>query len=93
MAMTPPRDEREMVPLLRAPVALGVTFFDTAEIYGPFLNELPSARADPRARRENVGAAALALTADDVRGIDAAPSRIELVGARYSVSAERMLDR
>ncbi|HTM16202.1 MAG TPA: aldo/keto reductase, partial [Terracidiphilus sp.] len=30
---------REMVSLLRSAVELGITFFDTAEVYGPFLNE------------------------------------------------------
>lgn len=35
---TPP-DKREMIALLRAAVERGVTFFDTAEVYGPFTNE------------------------------------------------------
>jgi aryl-alcohol dehydrogenase-like predicted oxidoreductase len=35
----PPRDKQEMISLLRAAVELGVTFFDTAEVYGPFTNE------------------------------------------------------
>ena len=35
----PPKDKREMTTLLRAAVELGVTFFDTAEVYGPFTNE------------------------------------------------------
>jgi aryl-alcohol dehydrogenase-like predicted oxidoreductase len=35
----PPKDKREMTSLLRAAVERGVTFFDTAEVYGPFLNE------------------------------------------------------
>ncbi len=35
----PPKDEVEMVQLIRKAVELGVTFFDTAEVYGPFLNE------------------------------------------------------
>src|ERR1700712_1246765 len=35
----PPKDVREMTSLLRAAVERGVTFFDTAEVYGPFLNE------------------------------------------------------
>ena len=32
-------DKREMISLLRAAVERGVTFFDTAEVYGPFTNE------------------------------------------------------
>ena len=35
----PPKDKQEMTTLLRAAVERGVTFFDTAEVYGPFLNE------------------------------------------------------
>jgi aryl-alcohol dehydrogenase-like predicted oxidoreductase len=35
----PPKDKREMTSLLRAAVERGITFFDTAEVYGPFLNE------------------------------------------------------
>ena len=35
----PAADRREMITLLRAAVARGVTFFDTAEVYGPFMNE------------------------------------------------------
>ncbi len=35
----PPHDEQEMIGLLRSAVDLGVTFFDTAEVYGPFANE------------------------------------------------------
>src|SRR5580692_96925 len=35
----PPADKQEMIALLRAAVELGVTFFDTAESYGPFTNE------------------------------------------------------
>jgi aryl-alcohol dehydrogenase-like predicted oxidoreductase len=35
----PPRDKQEMITLLRAAVDRGVTFFDTAEVYGPFTNE------------------------------------------------------
>jgi aryl-alcohol dehydrogenase-like predicted oxidoreductase len=35
----PPKDKQEMISLLRAAVERGVTFFDTAEVYGPFANE------------------------------------------------------
>ena len=35
----PPKETQEMISLLRAAVERGVTFFDTAEVYGPFLNE------------------------------------------------------
>ena len=35
----PPKDKQEMTALLHAAVERGVTFFDTAEVYGPFINE------------------------------------------------------
>src|SRR5215469_11839012 len=35
----PPKDKQEMISLLHAAVERGVTFFDTAEVYGPFTNE------------------------------------------------------
>lgn len=35
----PPQDKQEMIALIRAAVEQGITFFDTAEVYGPFTNE------------------------------------------------------
>jgi aryl-alcohol dehydrogenase-like predicted oxidoreductase len=35
----PPADKKEMISLIRTAVERGVTFFDTAEVYGPFTNE------------------------------------------------------
>jgi len=35
----PPKDKKEMTALLHAAVERGITFFDTAEIYGPYINE------------------------------------------------------
>ncbi len=35
----PPADKKEMISLIRSAVERGVTFFDTAEVYGPFINE------------------------------------------------------
>jgi aryl-alcohol dehydrogenase-like predicted oxidoreductase len=35
----PPADKQEMISLIRKAVELGITFFDTAEVYGPFTNE------------------------------------------------------
>ena len=36
----PPKDEKEMIAVLHSAVELGVTFFDTAEVYGPYINEV-----------------------------------------------------
>src|SRR5579871_3447490 len=35
----PAADKKEMIALIRKAVERGVTFFDTAEVYGPFVNE------------------------------------------------------
>jgi aryl-alcohol dehydrogenase-like predicted oxidoreductase len=35
----PPKEKKEMIALIRTAVERGVTFFDTAECYGPFANE------------------------------------------------------
>src|SRR5689334_20148514 len=35
----PAKDKQEMLPVIRGAVERGVTFFDTAEVYGPFINE------------------------------------------------------
>ena len=35
----PPADKQEMISLIRTAVDRGITFFDTAEVYGPFVNE------------------------------------------------------
>src|SRR3989441_11803905 len=38
-AYGPPADKQEMISLIRSAVERGITFFDTAEAYGPFTNE------------------------------------------------------
>jgi len=43
----PPKDKQEMTALLHAAVQRGVTFFDTAEVYGPFINEELVAKPSP----------------------------------------------
>ena len=35
----PPGDRDEMIAVIRAAAERGITFFDTAEVYGPFVNE------------------------------------------------------
>ena len=35
----PPKDKKEMTALLHAAVERGISFFDTAKVYGPFINE------------------------------------------------------
>lgn len=50
----PPPDKKEMISLLRGAVEQGVTFFDTAEVYGPFTNEELLGEALAPFRREIV---------------------------------------
>ena len=50
----PAKDKSEMISLLRKAVELGVTFFDTAEIYGPFTNEELVGEALAQFRRQVV---------------------------------------
>ena len=37
--MARPKDKQEMISVIRTAVERGITFFDTAEVYGPFTNE------------------------------------------------------
>jgi aryl-alcohol dehydrogenase-like predicted oxidoreductase len=43
----PPADRQAMISLIRTEVESGVTFFDTAQIYGPFTNEELVGEASP----------------------------------------------
>src|SRR6202142_341859 len=73
----PPKDKQEMTALLRASVERGITFFDTAEVYGPFLNEelVGEALAPFRDRVVIATKFGFNLTPDaDPRGMKGAPS-------------------
>ena len=48
----PPKDKQEMISVIRAAVERGVTFFDTAEVYGPYTNEQLVGEALAPFRRE-----------------------------------------
>ena len=50
----PAKDEQEMISLIRSAVDLGVTFFDTAEVYGPFTNEVLVGKALSPIRKQVV---------------------------------------
>jgi aryl-alcohol dehydrogenase-like predicted oxidoreductase len=72
----PPKDKQEMTALLRAAVDLGITFFDTAEVYGPFLNEELLGEALQPLRREIVIATKFGFDLSpnrDPRGMKGAP--------------------
>src|SRR5882724_12327396 len=50
----PPVDEQAGITLIRSAVDLGVTFFDTAEVYGPFTNEVLVGKALSPIRKQVV---------------------------------------
>jgi aryl-alcohol dehydrogenase-like predicted oxidoreductase len=58
----------------------------------PWIVPIPGTRRLERLE-ENLGAAALELSADDVREIDDAAARVAVVGARYPEVMERLIDR
>ena len=73
----PPQDKSEMIALLRAAVERGVTFFDTAEVYGPFLNEELVGEALAPFRRQVVIATKFGFDLgprSDPRGMNGAPA-------------------
>lgn len=76
---TPPA-RSEMISLLRAAVDSGVTFFDTAEIYGPFANEELVGEALESVRDHVVVATKFGFRAGSVQGgLDSRPSHIREV--------------
>src|SRR5580698_10024766 len=71
----PPKDKQEMTSLLRTAVERGVTFFDTAEVYGPFLNEELVGEALAPFREHLVIATKFGF---DVSGVDTRPGAASL---------------
>ena len=71
----PPKDKQEMISLLRAAVEHGVTFFDTAEVYGPFTNEELVGEALAPFRRQVVIATKFGF---DLSGSDHRPGAADL---------------
>ena len=72
----PPKDKQEMTALLRSAVERGITFFDTAEVYGPFLNEELVGEALAPFREQVVIATKFGFDLDpnfDPRGMKGAP--------------------
>ena len=72
----PPKDKVEMASLLRAAVEQGLTFFDTAEVYGPFTNEELVGEALAPFREQVVIATKFGFDLDpklDPRGIKGSP--------------------
>ena len=77
----PAADEQEMVSLIRRAIELGVTFFDTAEAYGPFANEELVGKALAPFRDRVVIATKFGFKFDGAKqsGLDSRPSHIREV--------------
>ena len=89
----PPKDTQEMTALLRTAVERGVTFFDTAEVYGPFTNEELVGEALAPFRQQVVIATKFGfdLTGSDKRpGAAGVSSRPELIKQAVEGSLQRL---
>jgi len=75
----PAKDTQEMVALLRSAVERGITFFDTAEAYGPFTNEELVGEALAPYRDHVVIATKFGFTFGEPRGLDSRPAHIKEV--------------
>lgn len=77
----PPADRAAMIALLRAAVDRGVTFFDTAEVYGPYANELLLGEALQPVRDQVVIATKFGFRLQDgkMAGLDSRPATIRAV--------------
>jgi aryl-alcohol dehydrogenase-like predicted oxidoreductase len=79
----PAADEKEMVSLIRSAVERGVTFFDTAEVYGPFTNEELVGKALAPLREQVVIATKFGFKLDPETGkqagLDSRPAHIKEV--------------
>jgi aryl-alcohol dehydrogenase-like predicted oxidoreductase len=83
-SLGPAPDRREMISLLRAAVELGVTLFDTAEVYGPFVNEELVGEALAPLRDQVVIATKFGFALDPASGppwigVDSRPAHIKEV--------------
>ena len=75
----PAGDKQEMISLIRAAVERGVTFFDTAEVYGPFTNEELVGEALEPFKGRVVIATKFGFKIDPKGGLDSRPEHIKEV--------------
>jgi len=92
MSYGPAPDTREMIGLLRSAVDRGVTFFDTAEVYGPYINEelLGEALAPFRGKVVIATKFGFDIGAPAVQGTPALSSRPETIHAMVEASLKRL---
>ncbi len=82
-------DKADMIPVLRAAVDRGVTFFDTAQVYGPFVNEELVGEALAPVRGQVVIATKFGLRVD-TDGQQVTDSRPEVVRESVEASLRRL---
>ncbi len=87
----PAGDKQEMISLIRTAVERGITFFDTAEAYGPFINEELVGEALEPVRDQVVIATKFAYRFDPVTGKNEGPdSRPEHIKQVVEGSLKRL---
>src|SRR5580765_1945075 len=84
------RDDRESIATIHRAIELGVTFFDTAEAYGPYTNEELLARALAGKRDRVVIATKFGFTFDDLGAIAGTDSRPAHIREVVEASLERL---
>lgn len=89
MAYGPPGDKQEMIALIRKAVERGITFFDTAELYGPYTNEELLGEALAPFRGQVVIATKFGIRFDD-SGQQVQDSRPELIRQSLEGSLKRL---
>ena len=75
----PAADKREMISLIASAIEQGVTFFDTAEVYGPFVNEELVGEALAPFRKQVVIASKFGFKIDTQGALDSRPDHIKQV--------------
>src|SRR5947209_13094568 len=86
----PAADKKEMISLIRSAVERGVTFFDTAEVYGPFTNEELVGEALAPFRDQVVIATKFGFKFDDKGGQSGTDSRPEHIKQVAEASLKRL---
>src|SRR5215208_2438861 len=77
----PAGNKQEMIALIRTAVESGVTFFDTAEVYGPFINEELVGEALSPVRDQVVIATKFGFKLGPDGGVDSRPEHLKEVAA------------
>ena len=87
----PPKNKQEMISVIRGAFERGVTFFDTAEVYGPFTNEELVGEAVAPFREQVVIATKFGFNIDPATGNNLGPrSRPEHIGKVVEGSLKRL---